>query len=101
MNGREATFILNDKEGGILVDHKVRRDKGFPVGIMDVVQIPKTKENFRVLYDVKGRFVVKPIEDNEANVFPFVNSVQAAQGQEQGCRPQHDPLRRDPRCQDN
>jgi small subunit ribosomal protein S4e len=68
MNGREVTFILNDKEGGILVDHKVRRDRGFPVGIMDVVQIPKTKENFRMLYDVKGRFVLKPIEDAEANV---------------------------------
>jgi small subunit ribosomal protein S4e len=62
MNGREATFILNDKEGGIQIDHKIRRDKCFPVGIMDVVQVPKTKESFRVLYDVKGRFVLKPIE---------------------------------------
>lgn len=72
MNGREVTFILNDKEGGILVDHKIRRDRGFPVGIMDVLQIPKTKENFRMLYDVKGRFVLKPIEDNEANVLPVL-----------------------------
>jgi len=70
LNGREATFILNDKEGGILIDHKIRRDRGFPVGIMDVVQVVKTKENFRLLYDVKGRFVLKPIEDNEANVQP-------------------------------
>jgi ribosomal protein S4E len=36
-------MIINDKEGGILVDNRVRRDRGFPVGIMDVVSIPKTK----------------------------------------------------------
>lgn len=68
MNGREVTMVLNDKEGGILVDNKIRRDRGFPVGFMDVVNVPKTKENFRVLYDVKGRFVLKPIEDGEAAV---------------------------------
>ena len=67
-------MIINDKEGGILVDNRVRRDRGFPVGIMDVVSIPKTKQHFRVLYDVKGRFVLKSLDENEAKVIMFLFS---------------------------
>jgi small subunit ribosomal protein S4e len=33
---------------------------------MDVVTIEKTKENFRILYDVKGRFILKKIKPEEA-----------------------------------
>ena len=33
---------------------------------MDVVTIEKTKENFRILYDVKGRFILKKIKSDEA-----------------------------------
>merc|ERR1712154_675490 len=33
---------------------------------MDVVTIERTNENFRILYDVKGRFVVHRIEPEEA-----------------------------------
>uniref|UniRef100_A0A0D3AGS8 Ribosomal protein S4e central region domain-containing protein n=4 Tax=Brassica TaxID=3705 RepID=A0A0D3AGS8_BRAOL len=40
----------------IQVDGKVRTDKTYPAGFMDVVSIPKTNENFRLLYDTKGRF---------------------------------------------
>jgi ribosomal protein S4E len=34
LNRREVTLILNDKEGNIFVDGKVRRDIGFPTGLM-------------------------------------------------------------------
>ena len=33
---------------------------------MDVVQVEKTGENFRVIYDVKGRFTVHRITAQEA-----------------------------------
>lgn len=33
---------------------------------MDVLSIDKTKENFRVLYDTKGRFILKKIKSEEA-----------------------------------
>lgn len=33
---------------------------------MDVVSIEKTGENFRILYDVKGRFLLKKIKAEEA-----------------------------------
>lgn len=53
-------MILADKDGNVKVDGKVRSDEGYPVGIMgnnnkynvDVITIDKTRESFRVLYDV-------------------------------------------------
>ncbi|KAM1055641.1 hypothetical protein ACFX13_029845 [Malus domestica] len=33
---------------------------------MDVVSIPKTNENFRMLFDTKGRFRLRSIRDEEA-----------------------------------
>lgn len=59
-------IIAQDKEAGIKVDNKTRRDIRFPVGIMDVLTITKTGENYRMLYDVKGRFTLVKIKDTEA-----------------------------------
>jgi len=64
--GREVTMIVKDKEGLIKVDHRVRTDPNFPLGIMDVLTIDKTNENFRILYDVKGRFILRKINQEEA-----------------------------------
>ena len=33
---------------------------------MDVITLDKTKEHFRVLYDVKGRFILKKLTAEEA-----------------------------------
>lgn len=37
----------------VRVDGKVRTDSTYPAGFMDVVQIPKTDEHFRLLFDTK------------------------------------------------
>lgn len=50
----------------IKVDHKVRTDITFPAGFMDVITIDKTGENFRLVYDTKGRFTVHRISSEEA-----------------------------------
>lgn len=50
----------------VKVDGKVRTDATFPAGFMDVVTIDKTNENFRLLYDTKGRFTLQPISADEA-----------------------------------
>jgi small subunit ribosomal protein S4e len=55
-----------DKESGVKVDNKIRKDGKFPVGIMDVLSVPKTNEHYRFLHDVKGRFTLIKIKDNEA-----------------------------------
>ncbi|XP_046336633.1 small ribosomal subunit protein eS4-like isoform X1 [Haliotis cracherodii] len=60
----EVKKIVNQRL--IKVDGRVRTDKNFPTGFMDVVTIEKTSENFRVLYDVKGRFIVHRIKPEEA-----------------------------------
>ncbi|KAM1697897.1 hypothetical protein TB2_028751 [Malus domestica] len=44
---------------------------------MDVVSIPKTNENFRMLFDTKGRFRLRSIRDEEAKFKLYkVRSVQ-------------------------
>jgi small subunit ribosomal protein S4e len=50
-----------------MVDKRIRTDINFPTGFMDVVEVPKTNDRFRVLYDVKGRFVLHSVEKDEAS----------------------------------
>ncbi|XP_071956787.1 small ribosomal subunit protein eS4-like isoform X2 [Antedon mediterranea] len=54
------------KQRSIKVDNKVRTDVTYPAGFMDVITIEKTGENFRLIYDVKGRFTVHRIGVEEA-----------------------------------
>merc|ERR1739838_1164480 len=54
LTGREVKMILMNRS--IKIDGKVRTDTGYPCGFMDVVSISETKEIFRLIYDVKGRF---------------------------------------------
>lgn len=51
----------------IKVDGKVRTDAKYPAGFMDVVTIDKTNENFRLIYDTKGRFTVHSVTSDEAS----------------------------------
>jgi small subunit ribosomal protein S4e len=47
------------------IDGKVRTDLNYPAGFMDTISIQKTQEQFRLLYDVKGRFVLHRITPEE------------------------------------
>lgn len=51
----------------IKVDSKVRTDIKYPVGLMDVISIEKTNQFFRLLYDVKGRFILHKIAKEDIN----------------------------------
>jgi small subunit ribosomal protein S4e len=63
----------------VRVDGKIRTDLNYPTGFMDIVSIDKTGENFRILYDVKGRFVLHRVNDEEAKYkLARVKSVQTA-----------------------
>jgi small subunit ribosomal protein S4e len=64
LTGKEVQTIL--KQRLVKIDGKVRTDHRFPAGFMDVVQIEKTGENFRLIYDVKGRFTIHRITNQEA-----------------------------------
>jgi len=58
-NSREAKRIINT--GKVLVDGRARKDYKYPVGFMDVVEIPSSEEFYRVLPDLKGRLTLHPI----------------------------------------
>lgn len=52
-------------EKHVMVDGKVRTDPNFPAGFMDVVEIPKAGDQFRLIFDPKGRYVLHKISDEE------------------------------------
>jgi len=64
LTSREVTQIVAQRL--IKVDGKVRTDTTYPCGFMDVISIEKSGENFRLLYDVKGRFTIHRITAEEA-----------------------------------
>jgi small subunit ribosomal protein S4e len=66
LTGRESKMIVCAKEGNIAVDGKIRKDHKYPVGFMDVLTILKTKQNYRLLYDSKGKFGLCKISPSEA-----------------------------------
>ncbi|KYK33369.1 MAG: 30S ribosomal protein S4e [Theionarchaea archaeon] len=66
---REAKRILNERK--VEINGTVRCDFKFPVGIMDVVDIPVTKECFRVLLNRKGNLMIHPIPDEEKHFRPL------------------------------
>jgi small subunit ribosomal protein S4e len=72
---REIIMIVMRRS--IEIDGKIRTDTNYPVGLMDVVRIQKTGEQFRVLYDVKGRFVLHRITPEEAK-YKIVRVVRVA-----------------------
>jgi small subunit ribosomal protein S4e len=62
--GKEAKSII--KKGEVFVDGRARKDHAYPVGLMDVVAIPRIKKYFRVLPTEKGLELVE-IEESEAD----------------------------------
>jgi small subunit ribosomal protein S4e len=63
LSTKEVKYILMQRL--IKVDGKARTDKTYPAGFMDVIGIEKTNEFFRLLYDVRGRFIVHRISPEE------------------------------------
>ncbi|MCS7105989.1 MAG: 30S ribosomal protein S4e [Candidatus Aenigmarchaeota archaeon] len=63
--GKEAKRII--KSGEILVDGRKRKDHAYPVGLMDVISIPKIDKHFRILPGEKGLEVLE-ISKEEANL---------------------------------
>lgn len=61
---REAKIMLSGKQ--VKVDGKTRCDGGFPVGLMDVIEIPATNEAYRVLPAADG-LILHKIKKRERN----------------------------------
>jgi len=63
LTGKEAKMICMQRH--VKVDGKIRTDPQFPAGFMDIVEIPKSADQFRLIYDTKGRFVLHRLDDEE------------------------------------
>jgi len=75
--GQEVIKIINSRH--IYVNGKVIKDRKFPLGLMDIISIPRTGENFRMILDNKGRFYARPIDekDKEWTVIRIVKKFKA------------------------
>lgn len=66
MTAKEAKKILSGRL--VLVDGRVRVEEKFPIGLMDVVSIPKSGKFFRIVVDRKGRLIPLEIKEEDASV---------------------------------
>ncbi len=57
---KEAEKIIKEKK--VLIDKKPETNPKRTVGFMDLIDIPLTKEQYRVTLDNKGRIILKKIE---------------------------------------
>lgn len=64
LTGKECQQI--SMERCVKVDGKVRTDPNYPAGFMDVVELEKSNDRFRLMYDVKGRYVLHRLDREEA-----------------------------------
>ncbi|MGP3702757.1 MAG: 30S ribosomal protein S4e [Candidatus Bathyarchaeota archaeon] len=62
---REASIIISG--GKIKVDGRVRKDRKFPVGLMDVVEIPDIGKSFRVVPDSHNFLALVEVSGEEKN----------------------------------
>ncbi|WP_202319353.1 30S ribosomal protein S4e [Archaeoglobus neptunius] len=70
---REARRVIS--AGEILVDGIVRKDYKFPVGLFDVITIPKLEKSYRILFDEKGRYIPKEVDDADLKLYKIVNKT--------------------------
>jgi small subunit ribosomal protein S4e len=63
---KEVRKLLYNNE--VLVDGRRVKDHRFPVGLMDVITLTPTKQNFRVVLDEKGHLAAIEIDANEAKL---------------------------------
>lgn len=80
---KEMKYILSNKE--ILLNSKKIESYKASIGLMDVVSIPETKENYRIVFDKKGQLVPVGIDAKEAKLVPMMiaNKTKIGKGKTQ------------------
>jgi len=66
LNARECQMILRQRL--VKVDGRPRTDPKYPAGFQDVIEIERTKDRLRILYDAKGRFTLVKVKEDEASI---------------------------------
>ncbi|MFO8052102.1 MAG: 30S ribosomal protein S4e [Thermoplasmatota archaeon] len=60
----EIKKVLGRRE--VLVDGRPRVNYKHPVGLMDVISIPKVNDHYRIMFDPRGKIVLKKIGEGES-----------------------------------
>ncbi len=63
---KELNLILT--KGEVFVDKTLRKKAKFPVGFMDVLELPKLKEYYRIVYTDIGKLKLIKIDKDEADL---------------------------------
>jgi len=64
LTGKECMQIAMER--CVKVDGKVRTDHCYPCGFMDIIELEKSNDRFRLMYDTKGRFILHRVNREEA-----------------------------------
>lgn len=70
---REARKIIS--AGEVWVDGKPRKNYKFPVGLFDVVTVPKLEKSYRILFDERGRYIPKEVEDADRKIYKITGKT--------------------------
>lgn len=68
------------KAGNVLVDKKKRTDIKYPVGFMDVIEIPAAKKSYRVMLNEKGLYLEEIKESDSAKKICIIKNKKILKG---------------------
>ena len=77
-SSKEAKRILHD--GSVMVDGNIVRDYRFPVGLFDVITMPKTDTSYRVILDRKQRFMLHKVTDSGIKLYRITDKTNVKGG---------------------
>lgn len=63
-NSKESKFIVN--KNGVIIDGISRKDLNFPIGLMDVIELPEINKAYRILASKKHGLMVSEITKEES-----------------------------------
>ncbi|HIE31468.1 MAG TPA: 30S ribosomal protein S4e [Methanosarcinales archaeon] len=77
-SSKEVRKILHD--GNVMVDGSIIRDHRFPVGLFDVITIPKIDSSYRVILDRKQRLMLHKVSDSGIKLYRINNKTNTKGG---------------------
>jgi small subunit ribosomal protein S4e len=80
-NAREAKRALY--EGKVLVDGKIQKDYKLPIGIFDVISVPSSGQQYRMLKDEKGMFYLSSLEEGKVRKLARIENKTFLKGKKQ------------------
>ena len=63
-NTREVKYIINNRE--LVVDKRQVKDHRLPVGMFDIIEIPKLNKAYKIYYGFNGAYYLKEVEKSDA-----------------------------------